>query len=146
METDETKRRKIPEPLAEVVQYWKDNWGVDLPENAVQLPGARICETGDASAGLDREIIGAEGEDAVTVDAIAEIDSDQADLLPGTPYLLSGSIFNGLHRYLVRAEYLRIYNFLKQISDEFTEGSQKLPPVPVITGQPGIGADDKDLN
>lgn len=93
--------------------YWKKFWGQPLPLNATQLPES-APERGDDPMEFEEDFV-------------------DGDLLPDQP------LFDGIfatEQYIVRAEYIRIYAFVKAHAEEpfrFT------PPAVIITGQPGIG-------
>ncbi|KAH9974969.1 hypothetical protein BGW80DRAFT_1169885 [Lactifluus volemus] len=58
-------------------------------------------------------------------------EENDGDLLPESPIIVSS-----WSRLLIRAEYLRIYNWVEEMYDE---GTPNRPAAVVVTGQPGIG-------
>jgi hypothetical protein len=73
-------------------------------------------------------------------DVLSEADSFQPDILPETHFIETGNTFQGESLLFLRAEYIRIFNWIKHIYREYLESEGQLPPVAVITGHPGIGA------
>ncbi|KAH9972535.1 hypothetical protein BGW80DRAFT_356581 [Lactifluus volemus] len=59
---------------------------------------------------------------------------NDGDLLPESPRL--PIIDSSWSQLLIRAEYLRIYNW---VEEKYNDGTENRPPAVVVTGQPGIG-------
>jgi hypothetical protein len=59
---------------------------------------------------------------------------NDGDLLPESPRL--PIIDSSWSQLLIRAEYLRIYNW---VEEKYNDGTGNRPPAVVVTGQPGIG-------
>jgi hypothetical protein len=98
-----------------LLDFHKQFWGVPLPpehldlEDSVHDPNDE--ENDDENGG-----------------------KNDGDLLPESSGL--PIIDSSWSRLLIRAEYLRIYNWAKE---KYNGGSQTRPPAVVVTGQPGIG-------
>lgn len=92
-------------------EYWDISWGNPLPPNATELP-----------------IVGDENADA---------GDEDVDLLPGSPVLDAYFVGNPNPRFLIRAEYIRIYEYVESVWAQ--PAGQGNPPAVVITGHPGIG-------
>ena len=77
-----------------------------------------------------------ESEDCMDVDF--DVNDISADVIPGC-YVLNIGI-KGLERskIWIRADYIRVYNYLETINDGTSE-AEGVAPGAIITGQPGIG-------
>jgi hypothetical protein len=92
-----------------ILDFHKRFWGDPLPpEHSDLVHDPKVEEDGDED--------GEKGD---------------GDLLPGSPI-----INTPWKQLLIRAEYVRLYNWVEQKYEDSTESH---PPAVVITGQPGIG-------
>ena len=86
--------------------------------------------------------IPAVGDELGSEDQLMHVDFDVSDVgddvIPGC-YVLNIGI-SGLERskIWIRADYIRVYNFLETI-DDGTSKAEDMAPGAIITGQPGIG-------
>lgn len=108
--------------------YWTAFWGKELPKHSVQLPPVEISamdEDGDVEMASfesdEREIFG-------TIHT--------GDLLPGSEPFYGPLVSRRNDGFLVRADYLRVYDAIEEFIKERTTG---YPHAVVVTGQPGIG-------
>ena len=99
---------------SDIMLYWNNAWGKRLSATLMVLPAK--------TAGSSEELPSLVLED---------------DALPESP-IMSVSIVGNQGEFLVRAEYIRIYDFIEQY---FSRAHDKQTPAVVVTGQPGIGQD-----
>ncbi|PFH47425.1 hypothetical protein AMATHDRAFT_6767 [Amanita thiersii Skay4041] len=96
-------------------RFWLENWGFQLPPNVTHLPqflSLPKCPYNPTWLGL------------------------QGDVIPGNPTINASLDARPDVNYLIRAEYVRMYEFVEGHSS--TARLQK-PPIIIIMGQPGIG-------
>ena len=102
------------------VKLWDDYWGVPLSTEYT----ARPEKVSAVEASSCRPVSTSDQPDPINVEA--------GDLLPGAPFMQP---ILAKCSFLVRAEYVRMYEYVEASFATDTE----LPPAVVITGQPGIG-------
>ncbi|KAL5527001.1 hypothetical protein ACEPAF_8730 [Sanghuangporus sanghuang] len=99
-------------------RLWKICWGVALSTEYTSLPRRRVL-----------------GNDQANSVILSPIKVENGDLLPGAPFL--DGILDGM-RFLVRAEYIRMYEYVEDcFAKEYSPQVRR--PAVIITGQPGIG-------
>jgi hypothetical protein len=132
----------------------KKYWGRLLDVVMTELPDGPqsrgALDIQDAKSNVAANPVRGVGDDQTNYSAM-EVDKDDAsqpDILPKTEaelppeayFIDTETAFPGLNLLFLRAEYIRIYNALKLIYDEYLETAYQDPPIAVVTGQPGIGA------
>jgi hypothetical protein len=70
----------------------------------------------------------------------AEASAIQPGVHPEPTFVETGSVFDNAERFFLRADYIRIYDYLEEIYENYLDNTEPMAPVAVITGQPGIGA------
>ena len=79
-------------------------------------------------------------EDNNIDDKTEEVDFTlNGDLLPNKPLINSSLTDRPQKRLLVRADYIRIHDFIDEFYSEYEEDTTSDPYAVIVTGQPGIG-------
>jgi hypothetical protein len=103
-----------------MLDFHKQFWGKPLPPEHLYLKDSVHDPNGeehdDENGGENDDENGGEND---------------GDLLPESPIIVSS-----WSRLLIRAEYLRIYNW---VEEKYDDGTRNRPAAVVVTGQPGIG-------
>jgi hypothetical protein len=122
-------------------EFHKRHWGVPLAACMTMLPDEAVSamDVTPTKENGSNEKFGIYGSEDATEERITP-----PDLLPEPQFVETGTIFDGPGRFFLRADYIRIYNYLKEIYDNYMEEREVKPPVAVVTGQPGIGASTVD--
>ena len=110
-------------PWLDMETYWEDTWGNPLPPNAVQLPPPLL---GVADM-MDID------------DKMEENFTSNGDLLPNKPLINSALIGVPRKLLLVRADYIRIYDFIDEVYAQHKRGDHLNHAAVIVTGQRGIG-------
>lgn len=106
------------------VKLWKKFWGVPISD----------LHSGKSTISTDSSAMEVRPGDLLN-------DSEEK-LFMENPSIISGSRLptsNSNGKFLVRAEYLRMYRFVSDCIEKNVKQDRSYPPAVVITGQPGIG-------
>jgi hypothetical protein len=134
------KKDGLDDLLTALGELHASYWGKPLPISMTKLPDEAVSPMDivpDEDANYDGGLgAGSSGDDA---EASGNRPDVLPDVLPEPQVITTGEVFDEKERFFLRAEYIRIYAFLKEIYDKYLSAKVERQPVAVITGQPGIG-------